>query len=206
MKERDIIIIIWVLINMQVQGQHPHEWAPFQVVGLLHAWQISHQISRYVYHEGQWPRASILCNPSLSAASMSSWVSQAQAFHQPVYQRLSWLHHWSVPHVHTSWPPSEWGSDPQCKATQVAHWTWWWQSLAAWHCRSVWSLPCNSAADIGGLALSMVKSHWHGALCSSHKSCTCCHVSWKRGGGKSVFTQVVVESSQPLTAENMPPR
>ena len=32
---------------MQVQGQHPHQWAPFQIAGLLHALQISHQISRY---------------------------------------------------------------------------------------------------------------------------------------------------------------
>ena len=32
---------------------------------------------------------------------MSFWASQAHAFHQPVCQRLSWLHHWSVPHVHT---------------------------------------------------------------------------------------------------------
>ena len=38
-----IIIMIGFLINMQVQGQHPHHWAPFQV---------SHQISRCVYHEG----------------------------------------------------------------------------------------------------------------------------------------------------------
>ena len=45
-------IIIGFLINMQVQGQHPHQWAPFQIAGLLHAWQISHQISRYIYHEG----------------------------------------------------------------------------------------------------------------------------------------------------------
>ena len=47
---------------------------------------------------------------------------------------------------------------------QVAHWIWWWQCLAAWHCRSVWSLPYHFAADVGGLALSMAKSHWHGAL------------------------------------------
>ena len=47
-----IIIIIGFLINVQVQGQHPHQWAPFQIAGLLHAWQISHQSSRYVYHEG----------------------------------------------------------------------------------------------------------------------------------------------------------
>ena len=33
------------------------------------------------------------------------------------------------------------------------------------------------AADAGGLALSMAKSHWHGALHSTHKSCTHGHVS-----------------------------
>ena len=65
-------------------------------------WQFSHQISRYVYHQGRQPRASTLRNTSLSAASMSSWASQAHAFHQPVCQRLSWLYQWSVPHVHTS--------------------------------------------------------------------------------------------------------
>ena len=27
------IIIIGFLINMQVQGHHPHQWAPFQVTG-----------------------------------------------------------------------------------------------------------------------------------------------------------------------------
>ena len=89
---------------------------------------------------------------------MSSWASQ------PVCQRLSWLHHWSVPHVHTIgvFSPSEWG--PQCQATQVAHWTWWWQCFAVWHCRSVWSSPCRFAEDAGGLASSMAKSRWHGAL------------------------------------------
>ena len=68
--------------------------------------------------------------------------------------------------------------------SQVAHWTWWWQCLAAWHCRSVWSLPCHFAADAGGSALSMAKSRWHGALRSAHKSCTHGHVFWKRGGVK----------------------
>ena len=42
----NIIIIIGFLINVQVQGQHPHQWAPFQIASLLQAWQISHQISR----------------------------------------------------------------------------------------------------------------------------------------------------------------
>ena len=45
-------IIIRFLINMPVQGQNPHQWAPFQTAGLLHAWQILHHISRYVHHEG----------------------------------------------------------------------------------------------------------------------------------------------------------
>ena len=68
--------------------------------------------------------------------------------------------------VHTIrvFSPSQWGPDPQCQAAQVAHWTWWWQCLVAWHCRSVWSLPCHFAADAGGLALSMAKSRWHGAV------------------------------------------
>ena len=48
-----IIIIIGFLINVQIQGQYPQQWAPFQVTGLLHAWQISHQISRCLYHQGR---------------------------------------------------------------------------------------------------------------------------------------------------------
>ena len=51
-KSLHIIIIIRFLINVQVQGQHPHQWATFQIAGLLQAWQISHQISRHVHHEG----------------------------------------------------------------------------------------------------------------------------------------------------------
>ena len=49
---------------------------------------------------------------------------------------------------------------------------------------SVWSLPYHFAADNGGLALSVAKSCWHGALHSTHKSCTHGHVFWKRGGMK----------------------
>ena len=93
------------------------------------------------------------------------------------------LEHSTCPYQH-AFSPSEWGSDPQCQAAQVVHWTWWWQRLAAWHCRSIWSLLCHSAADVGGLVLSMAKSHWHGALGSAHNSCTHGHGSWKRGGVK----------------------
>ena len=150
---------------------------------------------------------------------MSSSASQAHAFHQPVCHRLSWLHPWSVPCVHTSraLSPSGWGPDPQCQAVQVAHWTWWWQCLVVWRCRSFWSLPCHSAADVGGLALSMAKSHWYGTLHFAHKSCTCGHILkerwWEERTGSSslnffqaVFPRVVVESSKPLAAESMPPR
>ena len=49
----NIIIIIRFLINMQVQRPYPQKWAPFQATGLLQAWQISHQISRCLYHEGR---------------------------------------------------------------------------------------------------------------------------------------------------------
>ena len=70
-------------------------------------------------------------------------------------------------------------TEVQILNAKVAHWTWWWQCLAAWHCRSVWSLPCHFAADAGGSALSMAKSRWHGALRSAHKSCTHSHVFWR---------------------------
>ena len=115
-----------------------------------------------------------------------------------LYDRLSWLHHCSVPNVHTSraFSPSEWGPDPQCQAAQVAQWTWYGQCLAAWHCSSVWSLPCHSTADTGDLALSMAKSHWHGALHSTHKNCTRGHWFWKQGGGKRVLVAAPWTSSR----------
>ena len=119
-------------------------------------------------------------------------------FHQSICYRLPWLHPWSIPCVHTSgaFSPSWWGPDPQCQAVQVVHWTWWWQCLAVWHCRPVWSLPCHSAADVGGLALLMAKSYWHGALYSTHKSYTHGHVSWKRGGGKTELVAAPWTSSR----------
>ena len=58
----------------------------------------------------------------------SSWASQAHAFHQPVCQRLFWLHRWIILRVHTSgaFSLSVWGSGLQCWAVQVAQWTWRW--------------------------------------------------------------------------------
>ena len=192
-----IIIIIGFLINVQVQG-NIHISGPPSRSWLVVCRADPYQISRYVYHECQYLTSSTLCNPSLFAAAMSIQASQARAYHQPVCQRLSWLHHWSFPHDHTSgaFSPSEWGPDAQCQAAQVAHWIWWWQCLAAWHYKSVWSLPCHFAADIGGLALSLAKSHWHEALCSTHKSCTWGHGSWKRGGGKKELVAAPWTSSR----------
>ena len=92
----------------------------------------------------------------------------------------------SVPHVHTSgaFSTSEWGPMPSRANVSLDLVV---QYLVAWHCRSIWSLPCHFAADVGGLALSVAKSHWHGTLRSTHDSCTPCtpgHMSWKRGGRK----------------------
>ena len=133
----------------------------------------------------------------------------------PLKPKLSILTALLECYICTSWAwLLEGGPDPQCQAAQVANWIWWWQCLGAWHCRSVWSLPCHFAADVGCLALSVAKSHWHGALHSAHNSCTCGQVFWKRDGGKSsslnffqaVFTPVVIESSQLSAAESMSPR
>ena len=105
------------------------------------------------------------------------------------------------------------GPGLQCQAEQVVHCIWGWQCLMASHCRSVWSLPCHPPADVGGLALSVAKSHWHGALGSAHKVYTCGLVSQKSRKRELVaapwtsyrpfFTRVVVESSQPAASESM---
>ena len=212
----------------------PGSWLAVQ-----YSWQ---KISRFVYHEGCWPRASTLSNPSLSVSSMSSWAyllpymrvlrsrcsyftficcylcfyyssecedvtctsinSNYQYMHACVcltcWTRAcrptlsinlyvtGWLDILHMCPYQRVFSPSGWGPGFQSQAAQVAHLTWWWQCLAAWHHRSVWSFPCHLAADIGGLALSMAKSRWHGAYCT-HKSCTYDHMSWKRGGGKRVL-------------------
>ena len=42
----------------------------------------------------------------------------------------------------------------------------------------------------------MAKSHWHGALRSTHKSCTRGHESWKKGGGKRELVAAHLTSSR----------
>ena len=58
------------------------------------------------------------------------------------------------------------------------------------------SLPCHFAADAGGSALSMAKSHRHRALGSAHRSCTHGYLSWKRGGGKRELVAALWMSSR----------
>ena len=114
-----LLIIIWFVINVHVHRQHPHE-APFQVASWLAAGMADLTPDLQVCLS-----SSTLCDPSLSAASMSSWTAQAHAFHQPACHRLSWLYHWSVPRAHTSgtFSPSGWGLYPHCQAAQVTHGT-----------------------------------------------------------------------------------
>ena len=67
-----IINIIRFLLMCRYSGNINISGHPFQVAGLLHPWQwqISHQISRCLCHEGRQLRFSTLCNPF-----RSSWAS-----------------------------------------------------------------------------------------------------------------------------------
>ena len=123
-------------------------------------------------------------DPSLSATSMLSLASQAHAFHQPVGQRLSWLHHWSIPHVHLSFRIRSRSSMPSHASNSFYLVVTMSCGLTLQSCLIIALSFTYVAADVGGLVLSVAKSHWHGALHSAHKSWTCGHVSWKRGGRK----------------------
>ena len=58
--------------NIHISGPLPDSWLAARMVDLSPDLQVC-----------------LSCNPSLSAASMSSWVSKGHAFHQSVCQRLS---------------------------------------------------------------------------------------------------------------------
>ena len=164
-------------------------------------------------------RASTLCNSSLSYASMSSWASQAHAFHQPVCQRLS-----TAPLERSVCPYQ--------------------RSLFSFRMRSRYSMQtCTSIClDLVvtiscGLTLQIcliialsircrhwrfgfVKGHillaWSIVLYKQHLYTWPCVLKerwWeKRTGNNSlnffqvVFTRVVVEGSQPSAAESRSPR
>ena len=119
---------------------------------------------------------------------MSSLDSQAHAFPQPVCERLFWLNHWSI-------SPSEWGPNPQCQATQVVHWTRWWQCLVAWHCRS---------ADHCHVILLQTLEVWFCQWpslngmehCTLHTRAVHTATSWKRGGLKRELVAATWTSSR----------
>ena len=106
-------------------------------------------------------------------------------------------------------------SMPSRTSTFVAHWTWWWQCLATWHCRSVWSLPCHFRCRRWrfGFVNGQVSLAWSIALCTQELYTWPCVLKerWceERTGSRSlnffqaVFTHVVVEHSQPPAAESM---
>ena len=145
---------------------------------------------------------------------MSSWASKAHAFYQPVYHRLSCLHHLSVPCPYQ-------------------------RSLVSFRMRSRFSKPSHATSSLDlmvtmfcGLILQIcliialsfrcrcckfcfvngqVSLAWSIAL---HTQDTWPHVLKERWWGErtgssslnffqAVFTRVVVESSQPLAAESM---
>ena len=190
---------------------------PLPIAGLLHTWQISHQMSRYVCHEGWWPRASTLCNSSLSAVSMSSWASQAHAFHQPVCQRLSWLHHWSVPHHRSflSFRMRSRSSMPSCTSSSL-------DLVVTMSCGLTLQICLIIALSFRcrhwrfGFANGQVLLAWSIALRTQelYTRPSVLKERWReeRVGSRSlnvfqvVFTRVVVESSQPPSAESMSPR
>ena len=121
--------------------------------------------------------------------------------------------------VHTSgaFSPSEWGPDPQCQAVQVAHRSWWWQYLAAWHCRSVWSFVVSFRCRRWrfGFVYGQVSQAWSIVL-RTQELYTWPHVlkeRWQeeRTGSRSlnffqaVFRHFGVESSLTPAAESMSP-
>ena len=131
-------------------------------------------------------RVSTLCNPSLSAASMLSWASQAHAFHQPVCQSLSWLHHWSIPRPYhrslLSFRMMSRSSMPSHTISSLDLVV----TMSCGICIADLSdhCPVISLQTLEVWLLSTAKSRWHEALHSAHKSCTHGNMFWKRGGVK----------------------
>ena len=213
------IIVIGYLINVQVQGQHPHQWAPFQIAGLLHTWQIS---------------------PDLQVCL--SWGSIAESFHS--LQSLSV----SCFHVILGLSSPRFPSTCMSKAVLTApleHSTHpYQQSLLSFRMRSRFSMPSCASSSLDlvvtiscGLTLQIcliialsfrcrrwrfgfvsgqVSLAWSITLCTQQlytRPCVLKEWWWEERTGSSslnffqvVFSRVVVESLQPPAAESMSPR
>ena len=155
---------------------------PFQEAGLLRALQISYKISRYVYHESfkSLQFLSVICFHVILGRPGSCFPSTCMS------KALL-----TAPLEHSTCPyqQSHFSSRMRYRSSM--------QTCTSNSLDLVVTMSCgltlhicliialSFAADIGGLALSMAKSYRHGALRSTHNTCTHSHVSWKRAGGKS---------------------
>ena len=117
-----IIIIIGFLINVQLQGQHPHQWAPFQIAGLLPRMadltpdlqvRLSWGLIADSFHSLQ--SLSVSCfhvilglpGPRFPSTCMSKAVLTAP------------LERSTCPYHRSLLSRSEWGPDPQCQHCPV---------------------------------------------------------------------------------------
>ena len=147
--------VIRFLINVQVQGQHPH---PLPRSWQLREWQISYQLSQYAYHESFHSLQSFsvssfqvilgLPGPRFLSTCMSKAVLNAPLQHSTCpYQ-------WSI----LSFRMRSRSSMPSCASSSL-------DLVVTMSCGltliDLSSLPHYFVADTGGLALLMAESHWH---------------------------------------------
>ena len=149
---------------------------------------------------------------------MSSWASQAHAFPQPVCERLSWQHHWSVPHVYTnllSFRMRSRSSMPSCASSSLDLVLTTSSGLTLQICLII-ALLFRCRRWRFGFVNGQVSLAWSIGL-RTQELYTRPRVlkdKWceERTGSRSlnffqaVFTRVLVESSQLPAAESMSPR
>ena len=187
---------------------------PVQVAGLLRALQISYKISRYVYHESfhSLQFLSVIC------------IHVILGLPGPCFPLICMAKALLTAPLERSICPYQ-------------------QSLFSFRMRSRYSMQTCTSSSMDlvvtiscGLTMQicliialsircrhwrfgfvyMAKSYCHGALRSTHNTCTHGHVLkerwWEKRTGnnlnffQAVFTPVVVESSQPSAAESRSPR
>ena len=182
---------------------HLHQWGPFQIAGLLQAWQISHLISRCSF-PGGW----------LSELPLTTVVLQFLLYHlEPPWQAPSinlyskCCSDYTISTLHMSKivgeydqeiPLSQTADNPmappgpakplfskRCQGSwtqdlKLGLFTVLWSHPVTWYWRSIISWPCHCAASIEGSSWSMAKFRCHGAWHSIHKRWTHGHGFCKR--------------------------
>ena len=184
-------------MNVQVQGPYPQQWAPFQATGLLHAWQISHQISSVsIMRVYSWelPLSAIpLCQllpshlgpprPMLPLTCMSKAVLTVPLERSACPYQRSLL----------SFSRRSRSSMPSRASSSV-------DLMVAVSCGLTLQISLIIALSFRcrhwrqGLVTGQVP--WHGALRFAHTSCTHGHVSWEKGGGKRELVSAPWTSSR----------